>query len=233
MSIDKLKNGCGVAASLIIDGQVETFRLAVVAEPDHFAKDDDRWTRLRYAFINVKQTLFISGMYSGGVTGFGEHNPQLMDETWHERYRLITTNLDEINFLAEWEDEVNRKIENDVRERQMQIVDEINKLPSTFTVGIPSIDEVVEFRRSEAHIDATRNRIYGGIVNLYRVGENQRDLYIENYVSKSGQMLVSKFTDGDMKWTFGKVDLTPRTVLEIILKRKKEVEKMVNDIKYR
>ncbi len=235
--IEKLKDGCGVGARIIVNGNVEEFKLAVFLRKDFIDMEkrdpENEWKHYEYGFINSGSTFYFKGLYSGGVTGFGQSSLLPIDEEWCKHYVIITTDEYRIVEIAEESENKQKANENERIQKANELVEKINALPEKFSIGWPSLDEKVEFRRSKAVY--REGRLSGAMVTGGRIGLYRNDgceIFIYNYVSKSGQFLAQKFNNLEMKYAFPESKLSARVVLELLVNRQKELEKMVTDIKY-
>ena len=233
--IEKLKDGCGVGARIAINGNYEEFGLAVLLRKDFIDMEarepENDWKHYEYGFINNDSTLYFKGLYSGGVTGFGQNSLLPINEEWYSHYMIITKDVHRAIEIAEESENKQKSIENERIQKALGLMEKINALPEKFSIGWPSLDEKVEFRRSKAvYREGRFVGVHGGNISLYR--KDGSEINICHYVSKSGQFLTRKFDDLEMKYAFPESQLSARAVLELLVNRQKELEKMINDVKY-
>jgi len=229
MSIRKLENGSGVGFSVMIDGNVVNFKLAV------FAK---KWFRdteeMEYGFISDDQSRYFKGIYSGGNTGMGISDHELRTKSpIPEGYRLVTTDLNEIARLAEKSEEAAR-LEKEESENEMKAkVEKINALSEKFEVGIPALESVIYFERSEAYYAPRQSsRIQGGGFDIeFKDGKKRFNFWLSNYKTETGRLRVKDFAK-DMKHLFGDVafQLDAKATLQGLIDRQNELTNMVRKI---
>lgn len=226
--LDKIEEGSGVKATIILNGKEENFRLAVLA-----SKGWDGENNYEYGFINEAGTLYSRGMYSGGATGFGitAYNIKAIDEEFYKSYTIVTFDLEEMKKLSDEVKEKQNKEQQDFEERQKKIVDEINSMPETFKTGDERIDKLVTIIRSAAEFNPKRNSsIQGGVISWK---SNLRpNCYHETYLTKDGKYQVKKFAK-DMDYLFGTESerFDPKTLLVTITEAVKTINKEIRDIK--
>jgi len=227
--IRKLENGSGVGFSVIVDGNVVNFKLAVFAR---------KWFRdteeMEYGFISDDQSRYFKGTYSGGNTGMGISDHELRTKSpIPEGYRLVTTDLNEIARLAE-EFEEEARLQKEEHENEMRAkVEEINRLPEAFEVGIPALESVIYFERSEAYYAPRQSsRIQGGCFSIEFKDEKKRfNFWLSNYKTEAERLRIKGFAK-DMKHLFGDVSflLDPKETLQTLISRQNELTNMVRKI---
>jgi hypothetical protein len=230
--INKFEEGSGVAMVIYIDGKFETFKLSVIERKARRPKGYE------YGFVNEDQTKYFHGPYSGGITGFGisQYEIRKIDEEWGKEYKVITTDLDCIQALANAEEVKAKLAEEEAIRKTEARVKAINALPKTFSV-IPELDEEFEFVRSDAScLHGHGIPIKGGHIRLRKKRDEGSSFesitnrpYLTKYISKDRKLLVKKF-DGDMKWLFGeKIAFAnnPKDLLTKLVAREEELKNLI------
>jgi len=229
MSIRKLENGSGVGFSVMIDGNVVNFKLAIFAR---------RWFRdteeMEYGFISDDQSKYFKGTYSGGNTGMGVDGSALRTKSSiPEGYRLVTIDLNEITKLAEEFEEAAR-LQKEEHENEMRAkVEEINRLPEAFEVGIPVLEPIIWFKRSEAYYNPRQSsRIQGGGFDIeFKDGKKRFNFSLSNYKTETGRLRTKNFAS-DMRHLFSDVafQLDAKETLQGLIDRQNELTNMVRKI---
>jgi len=228
--LNKIEEGSGVEMVLYIDGKTETFKIAVIEREGWMGKGE-----YEYGFVNEDWTKYLRSPYSGGRTGFGcnPYEIRKIDEEWGKEYKIITTDLDCIQTLANAEEVKAKLAEEEAIRKDEARVKAINALPKTFE-AIPELKGEFEFVRDD--VDYNRqmsSRIKGGRVSLQKKDRDENDRSFKpnpsEYVARDGKLLVKKFAK-DVEWLFGKEIAfanRPKDLLEKLIAREKEVKNLI------
>lgn len=201
--LNKIEDGSGVKAVIMVNGKPETFVLAVIARKRFFANGDPE--DLEYRFVNTTGTKYTRGMYTGGSTGFGTSDIKEINAEWLEGYRVVTTDLEGIMELAKADGERVKREREEAEAKQLAKVDRINALPKSFPVGNAVLDAVFELVRDDASFNPRRSsRIQGADYVYFRRKDQEwyRPFNPFDYKAKDGKLLSSKFTK-EAKMSFG------------------------------
>ena len=234
--LEKLQEGSGVKAVLIVDGKPETFNLGI------FARKGFGGLQREFGYINEIGTKYVKSIYSGGATGFGANAYSIQDvkEILNDDFHLITTYLPKIVEITENEAEAEKKRCEEHLKKQEEKVKAINNLPTTFTTGNDLLDKYVEFRRSEAHYNPRQSaQIQGGEISLYKKGDAigttniHGRIEMEEYKTRDGKLQPRKFakdlvylTKNDQGVTNG---LNFRGILQNLFIQKATIEQIVRN----
>lgn len=235
MAINKLENGCGLGFSIINEGQIINFKLAVFSKKRLFHKDE---TELVYGFIS-ENGLYANGTYSGGTTGLGLSAWEIRNETFAipEDLTFVTSDLSEIIKMAEQDEERVRKEKEDYDKKQNEAVEKINQLPKFFLVegkNEKHPDWNIFIYREDYDYNSRRSRSIIGDVRQYLTKEDDpqtRENYwdLERYYGQGGRILSKSFIK-ENEWFKGNQD----QAYDFLVKVKSEenrIRKMINDLK--
>jgi hypothetical protein len=199
--LNKIEDGSGVKAVVMVNGKPETFVLAVIAQKGFLREG----VELEYGFVNTTGTKYTRGMYTGGSTGFGTNDVKEINAEWLEGYRIVTTDLDGIIELAKADEERVKREREEAEAKQFAKVDRINALPKSFPVGNIVLDAVFELTRNDASFNPRHSSRIQGIdyVSFQRKDQEWcRPFNPFDYKAKDGKLLSSKFTK-EAKMSFG------------------------------
>jgi len=222
--IGKLSNGYGTKAMIWIDGKEMEFKLAIMAR-----KTWDDQEEFEYGFI-TEDGLYSRGFYSGGTTGFGISNYEV-EQKIPDRSRVVTTDLNDINEIAEREQNRANLEHEEITNSQNEKIKEINSLPK-FSLVHPELDDVVVFERSDAEFRPSHSSaIQGGTYSL-KAKKYPKTIWLNDYKTKDDKLLTKKFS-ADMKYNFdGAADkMNPKDLLTLLLNKERDLNRQIKIIK--
>jgi len=227
--IAKIKEGCGVGFSIMVnDGKIEDFKLHLITKYNIFRE------KYEYAFIyiNKNQTFCIdANLYSGGNTGFGLSNNLINFQEFQmqEKAVIVTNNIEEINKIAEQEEQRIKAERKAFIEKQTERTNKINELPISFSTGIDCVDEHYEFCRGKAFYNHFQSSsIKGGFIHLHKKGFD-RFCYIDlkDFITKDKRIKAKDFVS-----SLGiEIKTDPKKLFRDLKARQEEIEKQIRDIK--
>jgi len=235
-NINLLEEGNGLGFTTVIDGDVQQFRLVIIARKNWATND---WDNYSWGYINQTNKLFTTNCYTGGNTGFGVTTSNLTKITpeWHKQNVLFSDDYEEMKSIA-WDLELKRRREraNDIKQKELR-VSKINELPSKFKIGLTGLDKDWQFVRTKAEYICTKSSsILGAHVFLESKRKQNNDfkktIYLDNYTSRDNKMLVKKFAN-DIKWLFGNSakNYDTKQLLTVLLLKQKEINNLIKDTK--
>jgi hypothetical protein len=225
--IRRIEEGQGVKVSLWMNDKIENFSLVVLKQKNSW----DSESIFTYAFINDDRTKYFKSSDTNGNTGF-YCNAYDINSDFFDRYEIVTNDINEINKIAEAE-EIKRKKEKLEEDNYLtEKVIRINNLPKRFNTGIPELEEILVFTRSEAIFNPLVNsKIRGANINLFKKDSHNSLIILNDYVTKDGKILTKEFTKY-INWIIGNVnfEFNPKEVLIKLIERRKELVRMIQDI---
>jgi hypothetical protein len=208
-----LENGNGVGTDLLLNGAVVHFDLAVFAKKSWF---DENKEELEYGFIS-KAGHYIRSTYSGGTTGMGSDRVEALPK----ELRLVTTDLAEMQQLAQSEEERVQQKRDVVNQEKREKVVRLNNLPTEFGIGDPELDKLFVFKRSEASYNpAYSSKINVGVQLAFRDETGRRYIWLSDYQTKNKKFRWKKFAED-----FPQFDA--KEVLPKLVARKEELDNLI------
>lgn len=199
-----MKNGSGVAATLWIDGELVTFKLALVIDKDYgWASKDPK-----FAFVNEELKKIVDGsFYSGGETGFGRDTYEIKD--LNERWEIVSTDLNYIINYQKEEEERREREKEKYKIKQAERVEKINALPEKEVIY-----ETGAYGGLKVYVKrgiANYNPEYSSKIHFsYYMATEKIDWFdINDYITRDGKIKVKQF-EKDMKHKFGVEPLTSK-----------------------
>ena len=230
MSIRKLEQGSGVGFSVMIDGNVVNFKLAIFAR-----KSWNDTEEMEYGFISEDEILYVKSTYSGGTTGMGISDYEISRErlTIPEGYRLVTIDLNEINEIGRQKEEKATNEKKEYEDVMRAKVEKINALPEAFEVETMVLKPIIYFKRSEAYYNPRQSsRIQGGGFDIeFKDGKKRFNFSLSNYKTETGRLRTKNFAS-DMRHLFSDVafQLDAKETLQGLIDRQNELTNMVRKI---
>jgi len=201
--MNHVEEGSGIKMTLIVKGEKTKFNLVVLK-----CKSWTGRAEFRYQFVNEEKGLAFRSPYSGGNTGFGQdvRNMTLMNEEWHTTNEIVARSLEEIARIVDIVQGIEKTENEEYEKNQNARVAAINAMPTSFKTCIPGF----EFFRSKAEYKGTYSRsVQGGdivLTNIKNTNFPGRNIWIEEFTSKNGRLLVKKF-EGSSEWRVMKENL--------------------------
>lgn len=223
--LEQLKDGSGVDFTIILNGKKESFKLAVIEDKSLF-----RDGCCRFAFVNEDCTKYVRSVYSGGATGFGSNKFDVADYDG-TKINVITTDLDEIQKMAEAEEEDRKKKQEEYKAKMLAKAQRINDLPVFFPNPVDYGDKLF-FTRSDASFHPERSgKIIGGTIRLVYLdarGE-KADLFFERFISKDGKLMTKKFFN-EVKGIIHVNETQAKWLLENLVDQHKDITNLIKNI---
>jgi hypothetical protein len=223
-----MRNGSGVKATLLVDGKLVDFQLALVIDK-RFS-----WSSPHHKliFVTEDKKKYADGFYSGGETGFGRDANEIKDIDPKE-YEILSVDLGYIAKFQQDEEERRVKEKKEYEKKQKARVEKLNALPEKETIFNPFGIELY-IQRDEA----SYNPGYSNKINFeYRftcASKEYRFFDPSDYFTKRGSMKLKDF-EADMEFKLGiepsKDKKWNRMVLETISAAHKKYEEKIRAIK--
>lgn len=235
MTIQKLENGSGTGFSIIKDGQIINFKLAVFSKKKWFHSDK---TELVYGFV-TDNGLYAKGTYSGGVTGLGLDAWEIEKETFTlpEDLTFVTSDLSEIIKLAEQDVERVKREREEFNRKQNEAVEKINQLPKFFLVEGKNEKHpdwnIFIYREDYDYKPGYSNSLQGNVRNYLSKEDNPsgEDYWnLRRYYGEGGRILSKSFIKDNDNWFKGTQD----DAYDLLVKVRTEefrIKRMVQDLK--
>jgi hypothetical protein len=217
--IEKLKDGCATAVTILQAGVEFTFRLVLASRDNAFFGEDRR--EYFYAFYNEQLNMYFNGCYSGGVTGCGVSDLTDLDCT-SRPIKIEFTELKDINAKI---DELLAQAEEADKAREAltdRKVAAVNAMPKSFPFKVGSMSFSIE--RSTLCKVPTMSRFLPGlsVCLVEEAGVVERVLYPERYYTADG-----KYRRAEVRKLLGE-EWVP--VMEILAKELKSVKLAINAV---
>lgn len=164
--IKPIGNGSGISATLLIDGQPVIFNLALAIDcrwRNSSTQDKD----LSYIYVS-DNGLYIEGLYSGGITGFGQDRYRPLSNEWN----IIATDLSEIQRIAQEVEKRQLEYEDKYKASIRRKVNLVNMLPTEkelFSAPLSTGTFRIILRRTPAEYIPEKTVKYSGRVTPYIV----------------------------------------------------------------
>lgn len=218
-----LKKGDAVSVTLLVNEEPKTFNLVIVKEKGYFKS-------LKFLFL-ADDFSYIKSCYSGGNTGTGCDDIYPPSE-FEKNFELVEKNLENIKEISK-QQENKIEIENlEFKRRQEERSKMINDLPKTLSIH-PIVDGVLFLELQECSYEPNySSSIRGGCYNLKWKNSNGRSLWIDDYISKDGKMLIKRFINETQR-EFGNIfyENNAKKILTILCEAKKDANRRIQFIK--
>jgi len=213
MTIESLKNGSGVKATILIDDKPVTFCLGLFAKEKLFQKEEGE-LEYEYGFLSEDQELYTDNFYSGGTTGFGRNQSDIHPVIWEgtkfningRLLVLVSTDLEEINRIARQQQLKAQDERAEWIKSQQEKTRKFNELPKEVFLFE---EKGIKFYlvRSEAEFNPHRSstiRHYVSVEFVLPDGTRKDNLRLYDFTTKDGKLQVRKFF-GEFKWLYGDI----------------------------
>lgn len=148
------ENGSAIGMTVLIENEPVNFKLALVERKGLTGPQK------QYAFVADGYPFMALSVYSGGNTGFGINEHEITNLDRPEcLYKVITTDLKEINRIVEEDKVAAEKNEKQILEKKKQAVKKLNSMPNDVPLMVTSSYLFVAHRGTASFEQKTKHVI--------------------------------------------------------------------------